>query len=645
MAKRARRGQHAAASSRSESAEQPATSVPSEPAAKRPRTVEHAAASSRSESAEQPATSVPSEPAAKRPRTVEHAAASSRSESAEQPATSLPSEPAAKRARTVQHAIASIAFITCAPSSQDFSTNRDLRALLKAVHNVLEAGATIVNIAFATSTARDLVNANAILPELRKVFDATWTGSVGQPAYAVRNIGSVMSFLSCSGATLLSERILDPEAGLPALMLTFSAPEGRLCMIISSVPDLPMRARARILNCYVDAAADTQAKNIVIAGRWQGSLLSMENIVIKQKMSFDFFTNERLCLLAHAPDCAPVRCFPLDTGGPYSFMGVWESFRSVEQPAPLQARLKPARQAVVLRPFTPLYDNLIANLELAVQGHRSGQGFIDYITDCCFFGKLLTMDVYGDPIETPVPLSVKMETLLQAARRQREKQQQRLKRRGVQYAYVPLEEMHMDPADDMKEIFNTWRQDVDSWMKPSTLTTYRDLQQNGLSQAAHQLAKKTFSTYQFQLSGCKFLLHKLIQLPLIRSSPAGTVRSVEQPLAILSQLLYAYEEHKQTEQYQKAIRRNKEHQVAQLRLSQQIWWAQYNYSQGRKLSDMVKDNTCKFDDLTAKDQQLVEDFDTRRSAKTLDELLRQRAFKQQPYRGPGTETTTTPCLM
>ena len=72
--------------------------------------------------------------------------------------------------------------------------------------------------------------------------------------------------------------------------------------------------------------------------------------------------------------------------------------------------------------------------------------------------------------------------------------------------------------------------------------------------------------------------------------------------------------------------------------------AQYNYSHGRKLSDMVKDGTCKFDDLATWEQQLVEDFDTRRSAKTLDKVMEEKAFKQQPYRGPGTETTTTRCL-
>ena len=56
---------------------------------------------------------------------------------------------------------------------------------------------------------------------------------------------------------------------------------------------------------------------------------------------------------------------------------------------------------------------------------------------------------------------------------------------------------------------------------------------------------------------------------------------------------------------------------------------------------MAKDGTYKFDDLTTCEQQLVEDFETRYSAKALDKVMKQKASKQQPYRGYGTETTTT----
>ena len=674
-AQRSIKVEHVAASNGSCSTEQPATPFASEPRAKRSVNMQHGAAPSDSGSAEQPVSSVSLEPPAKRPRKLQPAgasrkrtrnvhkiAASRSSASAAQPATSVSSEPKAKRARKEHHAAASsgsgsaeqsttsvvetqsVAFIT---SAVDFATNRDLKALLQAVRHALEAGATIVNIAFGASPVKDVVDSDATLHELRKVFDAEWTGSVGQPAYVVRLIGSVMSFFLCAGPTLEDETILDPEFGIPALMLTFSAPEGRSCIINSSLPSLPQTAKERIVKYYVKAAADTQAKNILIGGHWQGNPLFMENVVNKQKIRVKFLTNGFLCLLTHAPSCAPVNCFSLDTDGPYSFMRVWKVRRSVEQPAPRKVvKLTPAvalmtatppPPAVVLVPATPLYDNLIANLESAVESHRAGKGLMNYIKESCFWDKLLNIDVYGDPIEKSVPLSVKMETLLRTSHEQRVKQRTRLRRRGERVK--PVEEMRMRPVDDMKEIFNAWCKDVGSWMKPSTLEHYNDLLWYGRRQQAHLVRSSAFSTYIFQLSGCKFLLHNFIELPLIRLRPADA--SVEQPAVILTHLLSDYEAHKKTKQYKLAIRRNEKHRVGQVRLSRQIWWIQYNYAQGRKLSHMVKYKICNFFDLAPWQQQLVEDFDHRILARALDNVLEQKACRPQPYRGTGTEAPGT----
>ena len=55
--------------------------------------------------------------------------------------------------------------------------------------------------------------------------------------------------------------------------------------------------------------------------------------------------------------------------------------------------------------------------------------------------------------------------------------------------------------------------------------------------------------------------------------------------------------------------------VRQHRLSDKLWWAQHNYAQGEKLSDMVGDGDVSFDDLDESQQQLVHDFDTRRLKK------------------------------
>ena len=145
---------------------------------------------------------------------------------------------------------------------------------------------------------------------------------------------------------------------------------------------------------------------------------------------------------------------------------------------------------------------------------------------------------------------------------------------------------------------------------------------------------------KFQLSGCKFLLHKLIELPIISSSlpnsPHGSYH-IPEIADVLKELMDAYEDHLATPQYAKAFLLSKQHQAGQLSLNQKVWWAQYNYSQGRKLSCLIRDTDITFYDLAPWKQKLVEEFDSRRSAKALDRALHQKAFMQQPDRGAGTE--------
>ena len=62
--------------------------------------------------------------------------------------------------------------------------------------------------------------------------------------------------------------------------------------------------------------------------------------------------------------------------------------------------------------------------------------------------------------------------------------------------------------------------------------------------------------------------------------------------------------------------------------------ALYYYTRGKTLATRVQDGTVHFDDLDFEEQQMVEAFETRQSAKALDRLLEQ---KRAPYRGAGTE--------
>lgn len=106
----------------------------------------------------------------------------------------------------------------------------------------------------------------------------------------------------------------------------------------------------------------------------------------------------------------------------------------------------------------------------------------------------------------------------------------------------------------------------------------------------------------------------------------------------LNILINAYEEHKKSKQYVQTLRQSTQHQEGQRRLSGQVWRAQYNCTQGRKLLESVLDDEVDFFQLPAWQQQLLEDYNCGRLARALDEVLKQKAFKQQPYRGVGTET-------
>tara|TARA_B110000914_G_scaffold205188_1_gene200140 strand:+ start:96 stop:524 length:429 start_codon:yes stop_codon:yes gene_type:complete len=120
-------------------------------------------------------------------------------------------------------------------------------------------------------------------------------------------------------------------------------------------------------------------------------------------------------------------------------------------------------------------------------------------------------------------------------------------------------------------------------------------------------------------------LHKLLQYP---------ISSVEQPVAMLGELMAAYEVHKRSPEYEEAVKRSKQRESGHMRLSKDIWWAQYNHQRGLKLAHDVRDKTVNFFDLARSDQQLVEDFDTLRSEKKLRSLLSQNAEKVA-YPGSG----------
>ena len=161
-----------------------------------------------------------------------------------------------------------------------------------------------------------------------------------------------------------------------------------------------------------------------------------------------------------------------------------------------------------------------------------GQELLAYITQSCVFDDLLTVGrCQRDPNRWSMPLAAKMERLLETANQQRQIQLDKLR--------LPSNEKLDD--DSMKQMYNDWRSQPWNWMATASYNEWQALKESGKNQAAYQFAKRRFSTFLFQLSGSKFLLHQLIQLPLVQQLSATSDSLLD--------LIAAYEKHMTTKEY------------------------------------------------------------------------------------------------
>ena len=93
------------------------------------------------------------------------------------------------------------------------------------------------------------------------------------------------------------------------------------------------------------------------------------------------------------------------------------------------------------------------------------------------------------------------------------------------------------------------------------------------------------------------------------------------------------EKYVRTDEHQAAVRRSQPNDQA--RLSQRLHQAQTRYKEGAKLSRQVAEGTVDYYDLDKEKQSLVEEYDTRVSAKALDAVLAEHAARPPKYRGAG----------
>ena len=164
-------------------------------------------------------------------------------------------------------------------------------------------------------------------------------------------------------------------------------------------------------------------------------------------------------------------------------------------------------------------------------------------------------------------------------------------------------------------------------MNESNLITYREHLAAGRNNPAQKLTKN-HGTYLFHLSGSRFLLHKLIQLPILDQCKAEA-GSAAQP-ASLTRCIRDLEKHKRSPEYLAAVERSQKREDDHRRLSKQIWHETQRLAKATKLSQQAKEGH--YWDLDAKERKLVEDYDCGRLERSLRQL---QSLKTTTYRGIG----------
>ena len=170
----------------------------------------------------------------------------------------------------------------------------------------------------------------------------------------------------------------------------------------------------------------------------------------------------------------------------------------------------------------------------------------------------------------------------------------------------------------MKTIYNTWRADVRSYMKRSTLEEYAFLSYT----EAHDKEKKVHQAHMFLVSGCNWLLRQFLRFPLVYGSTHTETRTGAR--CGWGHLLRAFEEHKGSKQYRNAVENSQRKGQDHVRLSQQIRGARHYHEQGKIISFKVRNRVIDFSELPESEQELSQDYEAGRSWAKTNALLQQQ---------------------
>ena len=179
---------------------------------------------------------------------------------------------------------------------------------------------------------------------------------------------------------------------------------------------------------------------------------------------------------------------------------------------------------------------------------------------------------------------------------------------------------------DMEEIYKTWLEDYRSWMNPRSIEDYEVLLRSkdkgkgkdngkgkgkdngkdkgkgkGEAQQAHQMRRKFFAAYLFQILGNKHVLLASIQYPLC---------SAAQPAKIIEDFMTAWEEEKATDAYKERVRISEKATEDRKQLKKNAHAARQNLMHGKKINNDISLGLRHWVNLSADEKTLLNEFNS-----------------------------------
>jgi hypothetical protein len=165
----------------------------------------------------------------------------------------------------------------------------------------------------------------------------------------------------------------------------------------------------------------------------------------------------------------------------------------------------------------------------------------------------------------------------------------------------------------MQEIHKEWSSDHSRWMNDETIRNYewwRSGKYPGDQQKAHQIRRQAFSAFLFQVIGNKHVLLASIQHPIC---------SAEQPAAAIQRFMTAWEQEKTSDDYKKRVQISEALTEKRRALKKAAHKARQDLVLAVKLNGAITRGSRAWDDLTGKEQALVEDLNSGKLTQARDD--------------------------